>query len=132
MKTQVLLHDVPLELRDALELRARTEGTSVASVIGEALSSRYRLKFTPSPPGAARPMAHATQYVRPNGHKIGYTLNVRLPPAVVTKLREEAGARGRRQRDIVLDTLASRLGVKLPDKPRNRGHGRPRGRMVKT
>lgn len=136
-KAQFYLTDIPRELRDALETRARTMGTSVSNIVGEILSARYGLAFEDS----GRPLHkrfEADEYVRPNGQAIGHTMNLKLPLAVVEAVRAEANSKRKgytlaptTQRQIVLASLAAALDVKLP-KPRNRGHGRPRGRMVKT
>lgn len=133
MKSQLYLTDIPRVLVEALETRARTMGTSVSNVVGEILSARYGIEFTPS----GRKMDErfsAAEYTRPNGQAIGHTLNMYLPATVVEAVRDEAAMMTKRQRTIVLESLAASLGVDLPPdrKPRNRGHGRPRGRMVKT
>lgn len=131
MKAQFYLTDIPRELRDALETRARTMGTSVSNIVGEILSARYGLTFEDS----GRPLHkrfEADEYVRPNGQAIGHTMNLKLPLAVVEAVRAEAKENGVRQRALVVSSLAASLGVDLPPdrKPRNRGHGRPRGRKV--
>lgn len=133
MRSQFYLTGIPVVLRDALETRARTMGTSVANIVGEILAARYGIEFTPSARKIHPRFAERDEYVRPDGQDIGRVMNMYLPSAIVEALRNEARDTGVRQRGIVLSSLATSLGVTLPTtKPRNRGHGRPRGRMVKT
>ena len=128
MRRQFLLTDIPRDLRDALELRARTEGTSVANVVGGILSARYRLKFSETSRSLHNGF-RAEEYVRPNGQSLGLTINLRLPPAVLDRVRIEAQTKKKTQRSIVLETLGRALNVRVP-KSKNRNHGRPRGRKV--
>lgn len=126
MRAQFLLTDIPRDLRDALAERARAEETSATNLASQILAARYRLPFEPSKlPLSSR--FQADEYVRPNGQALGHTMNLKLPLAVVEAVRREAGPKT--QRRIVLEALAAALDVQLP-KPRNRGHGRPRGRKV--
>ena len=96
------LHGIPPVLQRNIQRRATKQNTSFANIVGQALSDRCRIQFTPS----QRKHRHLWQR--------GDSLVIRVPAEVMECIRDEARDRQITIRSVILNSLSESFGLKPP------------------
>jgi predicted HicB family RNase H-like nuclease len=103
---EMIVTDVPQEMREALLRRAREAGTSVNEVATAVLCSAFTVKYQPSGRSFYRPQATSTRMV------------FRGPERLRTKIRVKAAQDGVTMSGLIKSVLADELGTGYIDAKR--------------